>query len=109
MRVLAVWLTMVASEPSLPTRQAEAAKSAPVATAAAGAEVEGLIVIAPRRAEEPDWSKRLNLDVRGDFGSVDTPYLRRRPTNGCKVMAGGARSPSGASGAAGGLVCAKAF
>ena len=110
MLVMAVWLAVAAPEAVAPTPAPVRPPQAATAGAApAGTEVGELIVIAPRKAEEPDWSKRLNLDVRGDFGSTDTPYLRRRPTNGCKVMAGGARSPSGASGAAGGLVCAKAF
>ena len=113
MRVLAAWLALAAPEPASPAT-ATAPTVQPLMPAAAGAakrgtEVDGLVVIAPRKAEEPDWSRRLNLDVRGDFGSADMPYLRRRPTNGCKLMAGGDKSPSGHDGAAGGLVCAKAF
>ena len=72
--------------------------------------VDELIVIAPKRNEEPNWSKSLDFDVRGDFGrGNNSPSLRRRPSNGCKVMAGGATSVIGKSGAAGGLVCTKRF
>lgn len=106
MRGVAAWLALAVADPAPPA--APAPSPAPPAASTAR-EVEGLVVIAPRKAEEPDWSRRLNLDVRGDFGGTDVPYLRRRPTNGCKLMAGGAKSPSGHDGAAGGLVCAKAF
>ena len=65
-----------------------------------------LVVTAPSSEPPP----KLNLDPRGHFGPPpDLPYLRRRPTNGCKPMAGGATHPLNKSGAAGGIVCAKAF
>jgi hypothetical protein len=43
--------------------------------------------------------------------SSPTPYLRQRPVNGCKLMAGGAtQNPtSDQGGVASGIVCAKAF
>lgn len=73
--------------------------------------VEGVVVIAPKRDlyEEPEWSKRLDFSHRGEFGRSDTPYLRDRPTSGCKPMAGGATGVMGATGVAGGLVCVKPF
>ena len=113
MRVLVAWLAVAASDPVLPAAQTPAAtpqapKSAPPG-AAAGTEVGEVVVIAPRPPPEPDWSRKLNLDVRNRYGGSDIPYLRQRPTNGCKIMAGGTRSPSGHPGAAGGLVCAKSF
>lgn len=103
MRGLAAWLALAVSDPAPP------AAPAPVRTPPAAHEVGEFVVIAPRAAREPDWSRKLNLDAKNRYGGSDTPYLRQRPTNGCKFMAGGARSPSGASGAAGGLVCAKSF
>jgi hypothetical protein len=51
----------------------------------------------------------LNLNRRGDFTVDDTPYLIRRPKNGCKVGAGGDTTPSGEQGAAGGVSCAWQF
>ena len=71
--------------------------------------VDEVVVTAPKADETPKWAGKLNLDVRGDFGKSDTPYLRQRPTNGCKSMAGGATSVIGKSGVAGGMVCAKSF
>jgi len=50
-----------------------------------------------------------NLNRRGDFTVDDTPYLIRRPKNGCKVGAGGDTTPSGEQGAAGGVSCAWQF
>lgn len=106
MPLIAAWMaaaSLARSEPA-PTRPSppNGEQLAPV--------VDELIVIAPKRNEEPDWSKRLNFDVRGDFSrGTSTPYLRRPPSNGCRVMAGGATSMIGQAGAAGGLVCAKRF
>jgi hypothetical protein len=51
----------------------------------------------------------LDLNRRGDFTVDDTPYLIRRPKNGCKVGAGGDTTPSGEQGAAGGVSCAWQF
>jgi hypothetical protein len=51
----------------------------------------------------------LNLNRRGDFTVDETPYLIRRPKNGCKVGAGGDATPSGEQGAAGGVSCAWQF
>ena len=51
----------------------------------------------------------LNLNRRGDYTVDDTPYLIRRPKNGCKVGAGGDTTPSGEQGAAGGVSCAWQF
>jgi hypothetical protein len=75
----------------------------------AATDVDEVIVFAPKIPKEPDWSKKLDLNPRGDFSIPDQPYLRQRPLNGCKSMAGGATSPAGKSGAAAGMVCAWRF
>lgn len=72
-------------------------------------EVDELVVTAPKRPPEPAWSNKLNFDVRGVHSGAAAPYLRKRPTNGCKLMAGGATGAMGEPGAAGGVVCAKSF
>lgn len=71
--------------------------------------VDEVVVFAPKIPKEPDWSKKLDLDPRRDFQESYDPYLRQRPTNGCKPMAGGGVDPMGKVGAVGGLVCAKRF
>ncbi len=52
---------------------------------------------------------RLNLDPRGLYVANPTPYLNRKPKNGCKVMAGGDPGPAGQAGAAVGIGCGKSF
>jgi len=52
---------------------------------------------------------RLNLDPTGRFAVDATPYLARKPHNGCKVGAGGDAGPSGQEGAAAGIKCAWSF
>ena len=67
--------------------------------------VDELVITAPAAKPPP----KLNLDVRGDFAAPEIPYLNRRPTKGCKPMAGGSSHPMEKSGAAGGIVCAFRF
>lgn len=94
------------AEPRAPSAAGSASASQPPA-----AVLEGLVVVAPKRDAhpEPDWAGKLNFDTRGTFQRSDTPYLRERPSNGCKPMAGGATSVVGASGVAGGVVCSLRF
>ena len=72
-------------------------------------EVGGVVITAPKLFKEPAWAKTLDFDLRKEFAPADEPYLRQRPTDSCKLMAGGATSVTGKSGAAAGLVCAKRF
>lgn len=81
----------------------------PPPAASGDTEVSGVVVTPSRQAPEPEWARKLNLDPRGDFARSDIPYLRRRPTNGCKLMAGGSASPAGVEGVAAGAVCVKRF
>ena len=68
--------------------------------------VDEVVVVAPILKPGP----KINLDPHGYFGSREAdPYLRRRPSNGCKVTAGGSSTPGGTQGATGGLVCARRF
>lgn len=92
-----------ATPPPAPVEQAAPPQSSP--SLSAPTSVDELIVTAPAQAPSP----KLNLDVTGDFARKDIPYLRQRPTDGCKPMAGGSVAPSGRHGAAAGLVCAKTF
>jgi len=113
MFVIAVLLAVAGTDQAVPPPQPAPNRAdvtlPPPKRAEAPTEVGEVVIIAPTIAPEPDWSRTLNLNVRGDFSQSDTPYLRQRPVNGCKLMAGGAKSPSGKSGAAGGMVCAKSF
>lgn len=53
---------------------------------------------------------RLDLGKNGAFQPDNPePYLARRPTKGCKVRAGGDKTPSGDDGAAAGIACAWPF
>ena len=52
---------------------------------------------------------RLDLDPHGLYVVNPTPYLNRKPRNGCKVMAGGDAGPAGQAGAAVGIGCGKTF
>jgi hypothetical protein len=67
--------------------------------------VDELVITAPAAKPAP----KLNFDLKGDFAVRDIPYLRQRPTNGCKIMAGGDAGPMGNQGAATGVVCVKRF
>lgn len=114
MLVLAIWLVAAGVNPA-PAASPQATAAQPIASKSPGPAqaavpaVSELVVIAPRLFSEPDWSKKLDFDLQGDFTRSDTPYLRARPTDGCKLMAGGATSSTGKSGTAGGLVCAHQF
>lgn len=68
-----------------------------------------VIVVAPRA--EPQWSRRLNLDPKGDFAKDATPYLARSPHNGCKAFVTSDATPMGVPGVAGAakLGCAFSF
>jgi hypothetical protein len=72
-------------------------------------EIEGVTVTAPKLDLTPTWTHKLDLDPDGGFAAPGAAYLRRRPTDGCKPMAGGRTDPMGKSGAAGGVVCVKRF
>jgi hypothetical protein len=89
-----------------------AAAPAPPASASspAPADIGGVIVIAPRPKPEPAWAKTFNFDVRGIYAPSAEPYLRERPVDSCKPMAGGAKPGfAGRTGFASGLVCVKRF
>jgi hypothetical protein len=84
--------------------------AAPAGKKATAPSVDELIVIAPKSKQDPEWASRLNFDLHGRYASSPTPYLRQRPVNGCKLMAGGATPPKlDLSGVASGVVCAKVF
>ena len=51
----------------------------------------------------------VDLDPKGAFARDATPYLNRRPRNGCKVGAGGSEGGLGQQGAAAGVNCAWSF
>lgn len=51
----------------------------------------------------------VDLDPKGAFAKDATPYLNRRPKNGCKVGAGGSEGGLGQQGAAAGVNCAWSF
>lgn len=87
---------------------------APLATPAVkkepDTEVSGIVVIPPKPVSPPAWSAKLNFDPQGIYQQSDTPYLRVRPIDSCKLMAGGAQPGRfGKAGAAGGVVCVKRF
>jgi hypothetical protein len=98
--------TAAASPPAKPPRPSPAM---PATSADTATEIEGVTVTAPKLDLTPAWSNKLNLDPAGAFAAPDAPYLRRRPTDGCKPMAGGTTDAMGKAGAAGGLVCVKRF
>ena len=109
----AAWLVVAAGpDQAAPARhptQPPTASAPPSKEQAAPPTVSEVVVTAPKAAPEADWVNKLNFDVHGKYGGSDTPYLRQRPVNGCKLMAGGATSQMGPMGAAGGMVCSKSF
>lgn len=110
MLVLLAWFAAAELDQAAPMPQpAPSASKAMKASGAAPPEIDELVVTPPQEAREPDWSSRLNFDVRRVYSPLDAPYLRQRPTSGCKLMAGGATSLIDEPGAAGGMVCAKRF
>lgn len=105
MFVFAVLAAVAGAAQAQPPR----APAPPRAAASVDTEVSGLVVSPSRQAPEPEWARKLNLDPRGAFARSDIPYLRRRPANGCELMAGGSASPAGVEGVAAGAVCVKRF
>lgn len=105
-------MLLSAAEPP-PVVVAPVAVAPPVAPRAASepdTEVSGVVVSPPKSAAPPPWSAKLNLDPRGVYQQSDTPYLRARPVDDCKLMAGGAKPGAyGRSGFASGIVCVKRF
>jgi hypothetical protein len=101
---LAAWVAALQLAQATPAARVEKPK-------VAAPSVDELIVIAPKSKQEPEWASRLNFDLHGRYASSPTPYLRQRPKNGCKPMAGGATQNStyDQGGVASGIVCAKAF
>lgn len=76
----------------------------------ADTEVSGIVVSPPKVVVPPGWSAKLNLDPQGIYKESETPYLRTRPVDSCKPMAGGAKPGfAGKSGFASGIVCVKRF
>lgn len=109
MLVLVAWLAAAELAQASPTSQPAPSPSVSQAlTTSTPPEVDELVV-RPPEASEPDWSNELNFDVRGEYAPSDTPYLRGRPVDGCKLMAGGATSFIDQPGAAAGIVCAMRF
>lgn len=113
MLVFAAWFAIqaldqpaAAPSPASPQASSPQAESKPTASAT---EVGGVVVTAPRLKVEPDWSKTFNFDAEGVYTPRTGPYLRERPVDRCKPMAGGDVGPLGRLGAAAGLVCAKRF
>lgn len=52
---------------------------------------------------------KLRFDKGGAFDADDTPYLARKPQDGCKVGAGGKSDAMGREGAVAGVNCAWSF
>ncbi len=52
---------------------------------------------------------KYDLDRDGRFTEDETPYLARKPKNGCKLMAGGQGRPIGGEAAVAGVGCAVSF
>jgi hypothetical protein len=98
--------TAATTPPAMPPQPSSAT---PTNSSNTSTEIEGVTVIAPKLNLMPPWTDKLNLDPVGTFATPDAPYLRRRPTDGCKMMAGGTTDPMGKSGAASGVVCVKRF
>jgi hypothetical protein len=67
--------------------------------------VDELVITAPAAKPGP----KLNFDLKGDFAAREIPYLRQRPNNACKPMAGGDAGLMGNEGVATGIVCVKRF
>lgn len=63
----------------------------------------------PGEREQGRTTPKLRFDKGGAFDTDDTPYLARRPRNGCKVGAGGKSDAMGREGAVAGVSCAWSF
>jgi len=106
-----LWAFLESPEQSIQVAQspAQAADQQSPKAQAPSTDIDGIVVTAPRLVPEPTWARKFNFDVRGIYTPSETPYLRVRPIDDCKFMAGGATSPVGRPGAAAGLVCVKRF
>jgi hypothetical protein len=86
---------------------------------AAGCEPAALVGLSPaerdacldRLAKGRGGPSGLNLDRRGDYAAAKnpTPYLTRKPKNGCKATGAGDVAPSGDQGFKAGVGCAWSF
>lgn len=95
MLVFAAVAALAAADPPAPAAQrtAQAPDPQPAVSpssdrptdAPADGEV-GSVIVTPPKAE-PEWSRKLNLDPRGDFAREATPYYARPLTNGCRLTA----------------------
>jgi hypothetical protein len=105
-------MLLFAAEPP-PAVAGPLAATPPAATRAStgpDTEVSGVVVSPPKTVAPPAWAAKLNLDPRGVYQQSDTPYLRVRPVDDCKLMAGGAKPGMyGKTGFASGIVCVKRF
>lgn len=99
----AVSLLMAAAMQAAPVPPPD--RSEPKADTTSPTSVDEVVIMAPAAKPPP----KLNFDIRGEFAAPDVPYLRRRPTKGCKPMGGGSSHPMGKSGGAGGVACAWTF
>src|SRR4051812_32296876 len=112
MLILAAWAVAETAEQPVAIAQPEPSQDSrrpSTKTEPPSTDVDSLVVTAPKLFREPAWAKEFNFDIRGVYTPFDTPYLQQRPVDDCKLMAGGATSAVGRSGAAGGLVCVKRF
>lgn len=112
MLILAAWALAVVADQPVVVPQPKASQDSqrpPSNPQPPPTDVDGVVVTAPKLFREPAWAKEFNFDIRGIYRPSDTPYLQQRPVDDCKLMAGGATSAIGRSGAAGGLVCVKRF
>lgn len=69
--------------------------------------VERLATSSEREQGRP--TPRLSFDKAGAFDADDTPYLARKPKNGCKAGVGGKSDAMGKEGAVAGVNCAWSF
>jgi hypothetical protein len=53
--------------------------------------------------------RTIDLDPHGRFATDPTPYLARKPKQGCKISAAGDVDPGGKQGPAAGVTCSWAF
>lgn len=111
MLILAAWALAVVADQPVAVAQPEVPRDSQQTSSKPQppTDVDGVVVTAPKPFRDPAWAKDFNFDIRGIYTPSDTPYLQQRPVDDCKLMAGGATSAIGRSGAAGGLVCVKRF
>ena len=109
----------VAAVPQPPEAADESVRLRNALRSRAGCDQAALLNLSPaerqacldRMAKAPNGDRPpgLNLDMRGGYAKNPTPYLIRKPHNGCKVGAGGDSAPSGDRGTAAGVKCAWSF